>query len=460
LGILTIAAFWACGSSDATPPPSLEDSTCDTILTGTPPVRSCDGEPTSSLPAFTNGKTYDGGGKCYPAIDLVDKTGVTLRNFKTSEGISITRGGDNRIEGSEFTSIDLKYTSDNVVEGNRILFSGTQYSFIGVGDLDDQAVDGGRRNTFRRNWIVGDGIKPNRTIRLVGTDENVFEENRVRLTNVGRYPIDPKEGTVVFILYDSHSNEFLRNCVFARYDPADTNAESWYLALFTIRDGSSFNVIEGNDFESNGEKGIGQQSSGGSPHPHGNVIRGNRLRDVKYTVVLQSILEGSQDTVIEGSLILSTEGPAVEASGVHIGARVTFTNNTVVALDGAALVGGGDAISGGETYGMLEAKNNIFYASGRPVSLYNLNFEGAYNDLFSTTGAEPFEALWYDAGDGPGIEGTVVRDHELNVDPEFRDVEAFDFRLQSGSACIDAGDPASPVPEGGGDRVDLGAFES
>jgi len=44
-------------------------------------------------------------------------------------------------------------------------------------------------------------------------------------------------------------------------------------------------------------------------------------------------------------------------------------------------------------------------------------------------------------------------------DPKFVNAAAKDFRLQAGSAAIDAGDPLSPVPEGGGSRVDAGRYE-
>ena len=44
-------------------------------------------------------------------------------------------------------------------------------------------------------------------------------------------------------------------------------------------------------------------------------------------------------------------------------------------------------------------------------------------------------------------------------DPIFVDPEDGDYTLSPGSPCIDAGNPTSDVPEGGGDRIDMGAFE-
>jgi len=47
----------------------------------------------------------------------------------------------------------------------------------------------------------------------------------------------------------------------------------------------------------------------------------------------------------------------------------------------------------------------------------------------------------------------------IQGDPLFIDADAFDFRLRRNSLGIDAGDPSSLVPPGGGSRIDMGLFE-
>ncbi len=55
----------------------------------------------------------------------------------------------------------------------------------------------------------------------------------------------------------------------------------------------------------------------------------------------------------------------------------------------------------------------------------------------------------------------VIQTGQGNIsdDPEFLDAINLDFRLRKGSPCIDAGDPADPVPPGGGTRIDMGIHE-
>ena len=75
----------------------------------------------------------------------------------------------------------------------------------------------------------------------------------------------------------------------------------------------------------------------------------------------------------------------------------------------------------------------------------DIPIEGTYNDVY---GNSPD----YNYGASPGI-------GSISVDPIFADETNRDYRLLSESPCIDAGDPSSAVPSGGGTRIDMGALE-
>ncbi len=57
------------------------------------------------------------------------------------------------------------------------------------------------------------------------------------------------------------------------------------------------------------------------------------------------------------------------------------------------------------------------------------------------------------------IQGGYPGEGNIDLYPLFKSPETGNFDLQFTSPCVDAGDPADPVPPGGGDRIDMGAFE-
>jgi hypothetical protein len=57
------------------------------------------------------------------------------------------------------------------------------------------------------------------------------------------------------------------------------------------------------------------------------------------------------------------------------------------------------------------------------------------------------------------IEGGWPGVGNIDGDPLFLNPQGGDYSLSPRSPCIDAGDPTSDVPEGGGDRIDMGALE-
>jgi predicted outer membrane repeat protein len=67
--------------------------------------------------------------------------------------------------------------------------------------------------------------------------------------------------------------------------------------------------------------------------------------------------------------------------------------------------------------------------------------------------------LWDNAGgNAEGIEDPTGGNGNISDDPDFTDAAAGDLTLQSGSPCIDAGDPNRSYNDADGSRADMGAF--
>ena len=153
------------------------------------------------------------------------------------------------------------------------------------------------------------------------------------------------------------------------------------------------------------------------------------------------------------------------AYGVLIvrGGEITVENNVFYNLEDIGILA--NEFTGFGTY-----RNNIFM--GNTVGL---RLRGGILPGSSTTGAIVDYNIFYQNGSDfvVPIGEEALLDH-LPVgsclggpapslpqcDPKFVNVSARDFRLQAGSPAIDAGDPLSPVPMGGGSRRDIGRYES
>jgi len=57
------------------------------------------------------------------------------------------------------------------------------------------------------------------------------------------------------------------------------------------------------------------------------------------------------------------------------------------------------------------------------------------------------------------VEGGYKGEGNIDANPLFVDAERRNCRLGSGSPCIDVGDPSFPIPDLGGPRIDMGAYE-
>jgi len=177
-------------------------------------------------------------------------------------------------------------------------------------------------------------------------------------------------------------------------------------------------------------------------------------------------------TVIEGALFLY-----VGTAGTRV------VNNVFANITGSTSTSWGIAVL---RSGLVSVENNVFYhIDSSAIQLLEYTNFGSYrNNIFMNCG----RGILFNSSATPGgtARGAVVdynifynngtdielRDSEPFLhpatgncmggsacDPKFVDAAGGNFQLQAGSPAIDAGDPISPVPVGGGARVDIGRFE-
>lgn len=129
-----------------------------------------------------------------------------------------------------------------------------------------------------------------------------------------------------------------------------------------------------------------------------------------------------------------------------------FRNNTVVGNANVVTLGAAGAGSGfyENAAGGPYIQNNIF--CGHTVA----NSDGVG---FYSAGAMSIDYNCFFDNAGGACNALVTSGHQLDADPRFTDAGAGDFTLAYDSPCIEAGNPATAVPENGGWVVDDGAFE-
>ena len=129
----------------------------------------------------------------------------------------------------------------------------------------------------------------------------------------------------------------------------------------------------------------------------------------------------------------------------------TLENNDFIANANTTGAGGGEG-SGWyhQSGGVPTVRNNIFYGHAHAAS----DGMGIVAGVALTVSNTCFH-------DNPGghVNANVTSVDEVVVDPSFTSAALHDYTLAFDSPCIEAGHPDTPVPEGGGWRVDIGAFE-
>jgi hypothetical protein len=194
-----------------------------------------------------------------------------------------------------------------------------------------------------------------------------------------------------------------------------------------------------------------------------------------------------RDTVIEGNVITHNYGG--RGIGIYVWySNVIIRNNRIcynecpsgggygggifVSQYGATITGnlisrnfaGGDYYDGsigGGVYGspLIMANNTIadnsaysadgIYLRNETTSTISNSVIMDYIDASNATVTIDYSLV---EGGWPGV-------GNLDEDPLFVNPQGGDYSLSPRSPCIDAGNPKSDVPEGGGDRIDIGALE-
>ena len=261
--------------------------------------------------------------------------------------------------------------------------------------------------------------------------------------------------------------------------------------------GTSMNaVVDGNSIAENAGAlldglgvggGLQLRETSGSQVLRNQILRNRAgMADASGGGLVMDMLETvSRDGTVDGNLILDNRASGDPAAiSVNGGCTIfgiydgfSFTNN-VVAGNQAAHVGGASLSSfpqGGTV------TNNTVVGNGDvglqivqmaiPVTLTNnivVSHTVGISVMHNATATVRY-TLWAGNGTDIGGAGVVSHTHPVTGSPDFVDPASDDYHLSTGSAAVDAGDPAGvpPAPDHDADEldrpwgpaVDLGAYE-
>jgi hypothetical protein len=183
------------------------------------------------------------------------------------------------------------------------------------------------------------------------------------------------------------------------------------------------NFFHGNlQSERNGHPDTWQTFDSHGEIVHNILFERNIVGDIGSGAMLQAWYHRKSSDLLFRNNVFFNLGQGLSGSTIS---NITAVNNVFYNVHGTCVGGGPGSI----------ARNNIYYNCGEGSGDYCLKYN---TRIQSKT---------------PGAGGLV------NVDPMFVDPQNLDFRLKPGSPAIDAGDPNTPVPPGGGKRIDIGAYE-
>ncbi|MCB9153462.1 MAG: hypothetical protein H6649_05325 [Caldilineae bacterium] len=186
------------------------------------------------------------------------------------------------------------------------------------------------------------------------------------------------------------------------------------------------------------------------PDSDGGYLLGAENARLATVALLTVAGEGTADGIQvdgRGSLtlkraIIRNTGTAISVSGED--ALATLVNDTLVSNDNGVLAA---------SCGSVDVRNTILaYHQDTALGL----------ETCAATSLHTFNAFWQNGHDLQ-IDGSPIDQPgpgEVFADPRFTDPSSHDYRPQSNSPVVDAGDPSDPAPPGSGDRVDMGYAQS
>lgn len=221
-------------------------------------------------------------------------------------------------------------------------------------------------------------------------------------------------------------------------------------------------TVSGNTLENTGSI-LARIDSGSNNSITGLVIERNKLVDGQGEGINLHNEASNSNTlqgIVRNNIVVGCAHEGIQCSGwvtAEVKNNLCGGNRDGLAFDGDCLV---------------TAANNLCYKNNTGIKVVwpaavqlvnNLIVENCLYGIRSSFAAAPvlsYNNVWNNGTDYSGLSPGA---HDLSVPPLFGDPNAGDFHLQSGSPCIDAGNPASEyndvIPPGQGTvRCDIGLY--
>jgi len=227
---------------------------------------------------------------------------------------------------------------------------------------------------------------------------------------------------------------------------------------------------------------------GGGIYSTGSIYGlGPRIRN--NTICRNSANKGAgifcfRETIIEGNVIESnyTHSSLPRGAGIYASYIDNVITNNRICYNECPYAGyGGGILCEKETIiaGNYIYRNKAGEANdgSRGGGIYCGSLDLLENNTIADNRAHDYDGIQFGIGSTPTISNCIIMDDfggfsditveyscieggwpgvgNINDDPLFQG----NYTLKGRSPCIDAGDPASLVPEHGGDRIDMGAYE-